>query len=62
MAEQDKTSAHEEVVIVNPCGNPSHFVYHLEFDLGIGEEWLPKHPVARVSTSMDVLNHDDFNY
>ena len=60
MAEQDKTSAHEKVVIVNPCGNPSDFVYRPEFDLGIGEVWLPKLPVARVSTSMDVLNHDDF--
>ena len=37
--------------------NPSDFVHHPELDLGIGEEWLPKHPVAtRVSTSIDVLN------
>ena len=40
--------------------NPSDFVYHPELDLGIREEWLPKHPVAtRVSTSIDVLNQDD---
>ena len=35
------------------------FVCHPEFNLRIGEEWLPKHPVARVSTSIDVLNQDD---
>ena len=35
-----------------PCSSP-------KFDLGIGEEWLPKHPVARVSTSIVVLNQDN---
>ena len=52
----------KERVIVSPSllsWNPSDYVYHPEFDLGIGEEWLPKHPVARVSTSIDVLNQDE---
>ena len=38
----------------------SDFVYHFIFDLGIREEWLPKHPVGRVSTLIDVLNQEDF--
>ena len=49
-------------VIVSPnllSWNPSDFVCHSEFDLGVGEEWLPKHLVARVSTSVDVLSQDD---
>ena len=54
--------SHKERVIVSSSllsWNPSDFVYHPEFDLGIGDEWLPKHPVARVSTSIGVLNQDD---
>ena len=41
--------------------NPSDFVYPPEFDFGIGEEWLPKYPVARMSTctSINVLNHNE---
>ena len=39
--------------------NLSDLVYHPEFDLGFREEWLSKHPVARVSTSINVLNQDD---
>ena len=31
----------------------------LSFDLGIGEEWLPKYPDARVSTSVNILNQGD---
>ena len=52
----------KERIIVGPSllsWNQSDFVYHPEFDLGIGEGWLPKHPVARVSGSIDVLNQDD---
>ena len=41
------------------CWNPSDFVYHPEFDLGIREKWLPKHPVARMNTSIDVLSQDN---
>ena len=51
----------KKMVIVSPsllCWNPSDLVYH-KFDLGIGDEWLPKCPVARVSTSVDVLNQDN---
>ena len=62
MTEQDKTSICKELVIVSPSSlrwNLSDFVYHPEFNLGIVEEWLPKHPVARVSTSIDVLNQDN---
>ena len=62
MTEQDKTSTHKQPVIVSPSllrWIPSDFVYHSEFDLGIGEEWLPKHPIARMSTSIDALNQDD---
>ena len=62
MTEQDKTSTRRELVIVSPSllrWNPSDFLYHPEFDLGIGEEWLPKHPIARMSTSIDALNQDD---
>ena len=61
MTEQDKTSTCKELVIISPSllhWNLSDFVYHPEFDLGIGEKWLPKHPIARVSTSIDVLNQD----
>ena len=36
--------------------NLSDVVYHPDFDLGAREEWLPKHPVARVIISIDVLN------
>ena len=32
--------------------NLSELVYHPEFNLGIGEEWLPKHPIF-------VLNQDN---
>ena len=56
MTEQESC---KEQVIISPSllsWNPSDFVYHPEFDLGIGEEW---HSVARVSTSIDVLNQDD---
>ena len=56
---QDKTNMRKEMVIVSPSllrWNLSDLVYHPKFDLGIGEEWLPKHPVARVSTSINVLN------
>ena len=48
ITEQDKTRVHKEWVIMSPCllhWNLSNFVYHHEFDLGIGDEWLPKHPV-----------------
>ena len=41
----------KELVVVNPRllhWNLSDFVYHPEFDLGIGEESLSKHPVAKV--------------
>ena len=44
MTEQDKTSTHKELVIVNASSlhwYPSDFVYYPEFDLGIEEEWLP---------------------
>ena len=34
-------------------------IYHPEFNLEIVEEWLPRHSVARVSISIDVLNQDD---
>ena len=50
------------MVISSPsllCWNPSDLVYHPKFDLGIGEERLPKYLVARVSTSINVLNQDD---
>ena len=52
----------KEWVIVSPIllsWNLSDYVYHPEFNLGIREEWLPNHPVARVSTSIDVLNQDE---
>ena len=51
--------SHKERVIVSPSllsWNPSDFVYHPDFNLGIREEWLSKHPV--VSTSINVLNQD----
>ena len=38
---------------------PSDFVYHPEFDLGIGKKWLPKDPVVRVSTPIHLLNQSD---
>ena len=55
---------HKEMVIVSPSllrWNQSdlHLVYHPKFDLGIGKEWLSEHPVARISTSIDVLNQDN---
>ena len=62
---KEQGSCKEQVIVSpsllswNPSENPSYFVYHPEFYLGIGEEWLPKHPVARVSISIDVLNQDD---
>ena len=62
MTEQDKTSTREELVIVSPsllCWNLNDFIYHPEFDLGIREEWLPKHPIARMSNSINALNQDD---
>ena len=44
-------------VIVSPSllkWDPSKFVYDPNFDLGIGEEWLPKYPVTVASyTSSD---------
>ena len=64
MTEQDKTSPHKKLVIISPSllqWNPSNYVYHPEFDIGIGKEWLPiaKHPIARESTSINVLNQDN---
>ena len=62
ITQQDKTNMHTEMVISSPsllCWNPSDLVYHPKFDLGIGEERLPKYLVARVSTSINVLNQDD---
>ena len=41
--------ADRDKVIVSPsllCWDPSKYVYYPAFDLGIGEEWLPKHPLA----------------
>ena len=61
MTEQDKTTTSKESIIASRSflrWNPSDFVYHPEFDLGMGEEWLPKHPITRMSTSIDVLNQD----
>ena len=52
ITEQDKTNTHKELVIFSPSllrWNPSDSVHRPEFDLGIGVEWLLKHPVARVS-------------
>ena len=38
--------------------NLSDLVYHPKFDLGIGEEWLPKHPVFVLNRD-DLTNDDD---
>ena len=38
--------------------NLSDLVYHTESNLGIGEEWLPKHPVF-VLNQDDLTNDDD---
>ena len=58
-------------VVVSPSlikFNPSTYVYNPRFDLGIGEEWLPKHPVikpvqgcqaANASIGMQYDNDDD---
>ena len=58
-------------VVVSPSlikFNPSTYVYNPRFDLGIGEEWLPKHPVikpaevsqaANASIGMQYHNDDD---
>lgn len=62
MTEQDKTSTREELVIVSPsllCWNLNDFIYHPEFDLGIREEWLPKHPIAIMSNSINAPNQED---
>ena len=63
MTEQDKTRDCKEIVIVSPSliqRNPgSDFVYYPEFDLGIREEWLPKHPVTRVNTASDIVIQGD---
>ena len=43
MTEQDKTSTHKKLVIISLNvlqWNPNNYVYHPEFDLGIGEEWF----------------------
>ena len=48
MEAADKTVTKDRV-IVSPsllCWDPRKYVYHPAFDLGIGEEWLPKHPLA----------------
>ena len=61
ITEQDKSIC-KELVIVSPSSlhwNLSDFIYHPEFNLEIVEEWLPRHSVARVSTSIDVLNQHD---
>ena len=50
ITEQDKTNMRKEMVIISLSllhWNLSDLVYHPKFNLGIGEEWLPKHPVAR---------------
>ena len=48
MAEKAKKVNNNEVIISPSllCWDPSKYVYHPAFDLGIGEEWLPKHPLA----------------
>ena len=63
MTEQDKTRDRKEIVIVSPSlirRNPGNdFVYYPEFNLGIREEWLPKHPVTRVNTASDIVIQGD---
>ena len=49
----------KERIIVSPSlltWNPSKFVYSPDFDLGIGEEWLPKHLVI-ISTLRSASTH-----
>ena len=58
---QNKIKPKELVIISQSLlrWNLNDFVYHPEFDLGIREEWLLNHPVARVGTSINVLNQDN---
>ena len=48
MAKKAKKVNNDEVIISSSllCWDPSKYVFHLTFDLGIGEEWLPKHLLA----------------
>ena len=46
MEAADKT---KDLIIVSPsllCWDPRKYVYHPAFDLGIGDEWLPKQPLV----------------
>ena len=48
MTEKAK-KANNDKVIISPSlliWDPSKYVYNPAFDLGIGEEWLPTHPLA----------------
>ena len=41
--------------------NVNEYVYNPQFDLGIGEEWLPKYPVMASQANVTSLLQDNSN-